>query len=522
MFNKGCVTVRQETFFCLVAVLFLALYVSCLYANTTNHPFIFDDVNNIIENKSIRITGLGFNDLLDVGLSKQVTARPVSYISFALNNFYHKADPSGYHLVNIAIHIITGVLLHIFVGLTLGIAAPEKIKSSIPSISFFTAFIWLVHPVQVQSVTYIVQRMNSMAAMFYLLSIVLYVKGRQVNSNRNKWLFFGGSVVAGGLSLGSKEIALTLPAFILLYEWFFLQRLEPSWARRFFLWAVPIAIFIMVFTLLYFGGLPFEAIMDGYKGRSFTMSQRVLTEFRVIIHYLSLLFFPHPSRLTLLYDFPVSTSLTTPFSTLLSFILLTGMSLLAICRAPRQPLLSFCFIWFLGNLCMESSVIALEPVYEHRNYLPSMLISLMFVLMVHKILSRRWLQISLLCFVIIMFSIWTHERNGVWADKITFWSDGVKKAPNTPRPLNRLGSALMLAGKTKEAKKYFYKALQHGSMLALFNLGAIYENEHNYEAAAKRYRMVWSRTGDERVKEAFARVSNLLAERARRREPHQP
>ncbi|MCP4693868.1 MAG: hypothetical protein GY859_37885, partial [Desulfobacterales bacterium] len=205
--------------------------------------------------------------------------------------------------------------------------------------AFFTALIWLVHPIQTQSVSYIVQRMNSMAAMFYLLSILLYAKGRTAQTRggaapgrgvMHPGVFFAGAFCAWMLAMGSKEIAASLPFVVLLYEWFFFQDLDPRRLKR----GLPLlvgALALLLFALvMYMGAHPFEKIASGYALREFTLDQRVLTEFRVVIFYISLLIFPHPSRLNLDHDFPLSYSLFDPASTALAIGAVLGLIGLAV------------------------------------------------------------------------------------------------------------------------------------------------------------------------------------------------
>ena len=136
-----------------------------------------------------------------------VPSRPVANISFALNYYFHQYDLMGYHVINILIHIATGIILYFFVKATLTLPLLRSAYEQYRWIPFLTAFIWLVHPMQTQSVSYIVQRMNSMAAMFYVLSLLLYVKARLAASKGTRWGLFGGCIVCGILALGSKEIA---------------------------------------------------------------------------------------------------------------------------------------------------------------------------------------------------------------------------------------------------------------------------------------------------------------------------
>ncbi len=192
-----------------------------IYSNSIRSPFLFDDLFSIKDNVLIRLNELTFQGLMDAGLKSICANRPVANISFALNYYWGGYDVAGYHVVNIAIHMISALLLFLLLKMTLvlcrsraaGLVLPEHIEPWLAASA--AALVWAVHPTHIQSVTYLVQRMVSMAAMFYLLSMVLYVKGRTMAGGW-KWTLYGGSAVSGLLAVGTKEITVTLP-FLYFY-----------------------------------------------------------------------------------------------------------------------------------------------------------------------------------------------------------------------------------------------------------------------------------------------------------------
>ena len=440
--------------------LFFTVLVFLIYSNTLHSPFVFDDLQRIFKNPDIRLTKLSLTDIVQAGFKGLSPNRPIVYISFALNYFFHQYDVMGYHLVNILIHLSNGILLYFFVKTTLSLPVLRLTRESQKLIPCFTALIWLVHPIQTQSVTYIVQRMNSMEAMFYLLSIFLYAKARLAAPKIKRIFLFTGSVFAGLLAIGSKEIAATLPFFIFLYEWYFFQDLNYIWIRRRFFIIGGLLVFLAVAAFMYMGASPLDRLLSSYERRDFTLTQRVLTEFRVVIFYLSLLLFPHPSRLNLSHDFLLSNSIIDPVTTLLSIFAIIGMTILAFYLARKERLLSFCILWFFGNLVIESSVISLEIIFEHRTYLPSMLLSLLFAMLIQHYLKPNQLRVPVVCILVVIFSLWTFERNSVWKSNVTLWRDIVEKSPGISRPHNNLGIYLMQQGKIDEAIIHFNKALQ--------------------------------------------------------------
>ena len=457
-FHKGLTGLlsRYETLF----LLSLALLVILIYANTLGSPFIFDSRNNIESNPHIRISKITLNDLTEAAFKSPAKQRPLSNISFALNYYLHGYNVVGFHVVNILIHISTGFLLYLFVKTTFCTPALRSRYGNYMWISFFTAAVWMVHPLQTQSVSYIVQRMNSLSAMFYILSILLYARFRLSRQQRNKGWLFSGCILSGIIALASKQIAATLPVFIIAYEWYFFRDLDLKWLKNHIWLLTGCLLLAAVVALALLGSNPLDGILEGYKGRDFTLTQRLLTESRVVIFYLSQLLWPHPSRLNLDHDFALSNSLLDPMTTFFSIFTIAALIGLAVVTAKKQRLLSFCIVWFFGNLVIESSILPLEIIFEHRVYLPSMMFSLIVVLFVYRWVKPTWMQAVLLCAMVTVGAVWTYERNTVYSDRITFWQDCVDKSPRKARPYNNLGVALADQGYQDEAIKKYRKALQ--------------------------------------------------------------
>jgi tetratricopeptide (TPR) repeat protein len=447
---------RYETLF----LLSLALIVILIYANTLGSPFVFDSRSNIESNPHIRISEITLNSLADVAFNSNAQQRPLSILSFALNYYLHGYNVVGYHVVNILIHISTGFLLYFLVKSTFSTPVPKSRYDNGMWIAFFTAAVWMVHPLQTQSVSYIVQRMNSLAAMFYVLSILLYARFRLSGRQRHRWWLLSFCILSGALALASKQIAALLPVFIMVYEWYFFQDLDLKWLKKHMLLLIGCFLAVFVIGMFFLGGDPLNIILAGYKERDFTLTERILTQPRVIMFYFSQLLWPHPSRLNLDHDFPLSNSLLDPMTTLFSIIIIAALVGLAVAAARKQRLLSFCILWFFGNLVIESTIIGLEIVFEHRVYLPSMMFSLAVALAVCRWVKPAWLQAVLLCVLVAVGAIWTYERNGVYSDRITFWQDCVSKSPGKARPYNNLGVALADRGRHEEAIQNYRKAIE--------------------------------------------------------------
>jgi tetratricopeptide (TPR) repeat protein len=478
----------------LIALLFLAIGIF-IYSNTFESPFVLDDDPQIAQNQNIRLEELTFKSLLKAASDrKSVQARPVGYISFALNYYFHQYGLFGYHLVNIIIHVLNASLLYLFLKITLSLKQARFKIEHAEWIALFTALLWMVNPVQTQSVTYIVQRLNSMAAMFFLLSFLFYLNGRLTTKKGLQWTWFLGAGLSWLLALGSKQNTAMLPFFIFLYEWYFFQNLSTGWLKRnlryFF---IVFAVFVLV-SLIYLGPSPLEklASIGDYAKQEFTLPQRIMTEWRVVIYYLSLIILPHPSRLNLDYDFPLSYSLFNPMTTVLSLIGIIGLIVLGGFLARKQRLLSFCIFWFLGNLVIESSVIPLAIIFEHRIYLPSMLVCLIPVVLLYRYIQPKWLVAFISCTLIILYAYWTFERNNVWRDGLTLWADCVLKSPNKARPYTNLGVAQKKLNLMDDAFQNFRKAvaLNPNYADAHYNLGVILAERNIINGAIEHYRKV--------------------------------
>ena len=453
-------------------LILLAATAVLIYSNSLTAPFTFDDGHNILDNLNIRMTGLSLGGIIDAATVQ--TRRPLASLTFALNYYFHGYDVTGYHVVNIAIHILAGFLMFLVVRHTLGLMNIERRDM----VAGLAALVWLVNPVHTQSVTYIVQRMTALATLFFLLALYLYIKGRlrQREGRPLGILFFVLCGLSGILAVLSKQIAATLPFFILVYEWYFFQDLDRAWIQKQAKWIGAVVVVLVAVAGLYLGTSPVDKILAMYNTQDFTMGQRLLTEPRVIFLYLSLLFFPHPSRLNLDYDFSVSVSLIDPVTTLVSILGLIALLGAAAVTAKRQRLVSFGIVWFLGNLVIESSFIGLALVFEHRTYLPSVFVMAAMAWAAVTWIRPRPLAVGLLCAITLLWGFWTYQRNAIWADDVVLWQDVTEKSPNLARPWNNLGLALKNQGRTDQAIAMYNRAIEidPGYVHPYNNLGALF------------------------------------------------
>jgi len=476
----------------------LLILLLAVYSNSFYGDWHFDDYANIIENPNVQINSLSFSELKQsfIGIYQDRLLRPFSYASFALNYYVGGLNVFGFHLVNFFIHYLSSVFLFLFIFNTLKLPLCKNQYENIAyPVALLATVLWSVHPVFVTSVSYIVQRMTSMAGLFYIMSMYFYLKGRMSKTKGKSIGFFIFCALAGLASLLTKENAVMLPFSILLFDLLLIQGATKENIKRFLkILIAPLLLFIIV-GFLYTGG--FSNAFSGYAGRDFTMYERLLTEPRVIIFYLSLLFYPIHSRLTLLYDIDISHSLLQPWTTLPAILLILFIIATAIYLCRKRPLMSFCILFFFLNHIIEGTVIPLELIYEHRNYLPAMFLFIpvaqFFVYVLDYFSYKRLLQIAVALGVIIIIvglGDVTFRRNAIFSDEFLLWSDNIEKYPNLSRPYSNIGYFYILHDQKAKALEYFIKAkdldkFSNTQIKAIleYNLGLLYYHEGQYELA---------------------------------------
>jgi len=429
-----------------------------VYQCSMTGAFVFDDLRLIPNNPQVRLTELTWGNISNI----LTTSRPVAMLSFALNYYFGGYEVAGYHATNISIHLLAGLFLYLFLKHTMRLPVLRTLGDEFPWLPLVAASLWLVHPIQTQTVSYIVQRMNGLAAMFYVLSMFLYVRARVANGLFARLLLFAGCMLAGFIAFESKEIAATLPCVIFLYEWYFFQDLDWRWGRRAFFVLAGVVLILAAWVYMNPKSGLVWVMEKGYGLYDFTMAQRVLTELRVIILYISLLLFPYPGRLNLDYDFPLSYSFVDPLTTLFSLILLIGSLCFAVYCAKKDRLLSFCILWFFINLIIESSVIPLDLVFEHRLYLPSMLFVFVIILLMKKVywVDSRYVLLFMAT-IFCLFSFWSWQRNMVWGDSLSLFVDCAEKSQGKPRPAYNVACEYAKRGDAVEAVVWLEKVVSY-------------------------------------------------------------
>jgi tetratricopeptide (TPR) repeat protein len=468
-----------------VAFVILACLIILIYSNTFNVGFVFDDDGSIVSNELVHIYNL--SQLNPARLAAMFKAgRSVALLSFAVNFYFGRLNVFGYHLVNLIIHIFASWAVYLFIRSTMDLTGSKRVRSD--RIAFIASLLFAVHPVQTQSVTYIVQRETSLATLFYLAAILFYIHTR-VSGKKG---YFFATALLFLLAVGTKQNAAILPVILLGYEFYFFQGLNPQWLKKNRGVLVGAVLSPLVAGLLYTGPNLIAWMNARYAERSFTLVERVLTQQRVLLHYLSLLFFPLPSRLNLDYDFPLSHGFSIPTVTAIAFTI-TAL-VLAVRLAKSRPILSFCILWYYINLFIESSILALEMVYEHRLYLPSIGIFLLFAVLFHdhvlRYPARRVWGMAGIAGLVAIFSFFSFRRNFVWKDDMSLWSDVIKKSPGKSRPHNNLGNVYLNRGNTRMAVEHHKRAIELDpeNHDAHYNLGNDYLHTNRLDEAVGFYK----------------------------------
>ncbi len=460
----------------IIFILILTAYSNSLYA-----PFTLDDNHSFVKETKILNFTFTSKGVLDLTRTKFGIFRFLPLLTFALDLQWGKGSILAFHITNIIIHLLAAAALFMMLQNLFQLLSACNISwpirhttNSQKLISIFTVGIWALTPVQTSTITYLVQRMASMAALFCFLSLGLYFRGRALQL-RNASLNLGKIILCYGISLLMficgflcKEITAILPGLVLLEEFFLVNRGD---CTRF----IKRNKYLLILSMLAFAALlviEMPCIIEGYKYRHFTLSERLLTEARVVTSYIFLLLLPWPGFLNLEYDPIVSKTLLQPPTTLFSILFLATIILIAWKTRKQCPLCSFCIGYFFVTLLIESTFIPLELRFDHRLYLPSAGFYLLVVITIFKLLdllpdlggkeNEKKLLLSVLLLLLSCLSLLTYKRNMVWQDSVTLHRDCVRKSPLKARAHGNLARALGEQGKYDEAIKESEKAISLG------------------------------------------------------------
>jgi Tfp pilus assembly protein PilF len=464
------------------------------YHNSFAVPFLFDDLSSVEENLTIRHLWPIWK-ALSPSAPAFMGGRPVVNLSLAFNYALGGAAVWGYHAFNLAVHVLAGLTLYGIVGRIF--ARPrlrERFGAAAEWVALAVAVLWTVHPLQTEAVTYISERCESLMGLFYLLSLYGFIRGAE--SRRSVW-WFTLSVAACFLGMASKEVMVTAPVMVLLYDRTFVSgNFREAWARHRRLYLG------LASSWLLLGYLMADVHNRGVGyGLGIAWWGYALTECRAVVQYLRLAVWPHP--LILDYGEYVPTghlAAAAPYALILA-VLATGV----LFALKRHPAIGFVGAWFFVILAPTSSVVPIggSPMAEHRMYLPLASVVAMTVVgafALGKTLLGAWpkpgrlVAWGMVGVVVLWLAVLTIQRNLDYSSALRIWQDTVAKSPGNARAHYNLGVALGPAGKIDDAIEQYEQALQikpdyaeaHYNLgVALGQLGKIDDAIEQYEQALR-------------------------------------
>jgi len=476
------------------SLLIISAVTFTVYANSLRGPFVFDDLHNIQHNTDLHLRTFDGIDLRRALFCGPSSNRPVAKLTFALNYYFHQLHIAGYHLANVAIHAINACLVYVLTILVSrelhrshsDAGGNQHENDKLHMVALAVALVFAVHPLQTQAVTYTVQRMASLASIFYLMALIAYIRAR---GTHGKWsvTWWFGVVACWALALGTKENTVTLPAAIGLYEWCIGSRFGPVIRRRNAVWATGAAVAsimaVVILVFVYMGTAhPLQDLLNRYEYRDFGMWQRVLTQFRVVIFYMTLVAFPLPHRLNLVHWVETSGGWLDPVTTVMSAFTLFGLMSFAVLLLRRHPIAAFGLLFVVLHLAVESSIVNLEMIFEHRMYLPMAGVAIGLAgIALDFGLTTRAMKLAIIPLVLLL-GYWTMDRNLVWRDAITLWTDVIEKNAHHARPVYNRGHAFQQADKFALAEQDYLEAIRRESyMEAYTNLANMYVESGRFE-----------------------------------------
>ncbi|MCI5118944.1 MAG: tetratricopeptide repeat protein, partial [Candidatus Electrothrix sp. LOE1_4_5] len=461
-------------------LLFLSFaLITFVYSNSLHSSWHLDDASNITGNKKIHLTELTLEQITQAlsaspsGSSNKLY-RPIPVLTFALNWYFGQNDVYGYHVVNILIHLLTAYFLFRSIQYLFASVRCQYNELIVITTALFATLLWALAPIQTQAVTYIVQRMASMAAMFTVLGIYSYLRARTTDNKRQRYMFFCLCLLSYLAAIGSKINAILLPVSLLLIEIaFFNAMTKKKNIVRLVLFSFFILVAALVLAYYSLGRDPFD-FAAGYTKRSFTLTERLLTEPRIVVMYLSQILLPIADRLSIEHDITLSTSLFSPWTTLPSIVLIFSLIFLSIFFLRKKPLFAFPVLFFFLNHLVESTIFPLELVFEHRNYLPSLFLFLPVGFLFAQVLygKNSFSQFGRIAIMfcgavyLIISGHATYTRNEYWVNEESLWKDALRKAPSSARAAHNIGLVYSNSGQYDKAYSYFQLAVDNADTAA--------------------------------------------------------
>ena len=425
-----------------LAAVLIVLAGLAAYANSFSGPFVLDDLWAIRDNPAIHrwwtaiqpphahatIVGQGYGP------------RPVANLTFALNYAAGGIHVGGYHFVNLAIHLLAGLVFFGIVRRTL-LLAPlrERFGAASTPLACLAALVWVVHPLQTEAVTYILQRAESLMGLFYLLTLYGFIRSLAAEDD-GKWLVL--SAIACLLGMGSKEVMASAPVLVWVYDRTFVSGSFRAALRR-----RPRYYGGLALTWLLLAFLMIDSLRQGGEngfGHGISWHAYALTQCEAVVHYLRLALWPRP----LVFDYGTAV-VAHPLAVLPQALFLLALVAATGWALARKSPLGFLGCWFFAILAPSSSFFPIvgQTMAEHRMYLPLAAIVVLAVTAGYAWIGARlgWFFLA----VAVVFAGMTGARNADYRSALTLWNDTAVKRPDNPRALSARDDALLQAGETE-------------------------------------------------------------------------
>jgi tetratricopeptide (TPR) repeat protein len=424
-------------------------------------PFLFDDMGAVVNNPTIRRMG-SWAVLNPPSDGTTTTGRPVVNLTFAVNEALGGEVAWGFHALNVAIHALTALALLGIVRRTLsGPVLRDRFGAKAQPLAFFAALLWAVHPLLTESVTCIAQRTESLCGLFYLLTLYTFIRAAVPDTptsdlsgkSSRSWFWFGLAIISCLLGMGSKEIMVTAPVIVLLYDRTFVAgSFAAAWRRR-WTWHLAFAGTWLLLAWLVMGVGGSRGASAGF-GFGLSWWRYLLTQCEALVMYFKLCFWPYP--LVLDYGTVAVHSVAEVWWQGIAVLACLGLTIWALIR---KPVAGFLGAWFFVILSPSSSIVPLvgQTMAEHRMYLP-----LAGIVVLVLVSADRWLGPRgrwVLAAVAVGLGVGTVLRNCDYLDILGIWADTVAKYPLNARAQNNYAGALERAGRIDEANVHFARAI---------------------------------------------------------------
>jgi len=422
--------------------------------------WLFDDYPNIVDNHGVQPSNASLASLVQAALSSPASdfKRPLASLSFAANYLISGLNPYWMKLTNLVIHLLNGLLVFALARqLILAVPRADGDLDADRRAGVVAAWIaggWLLLPINLTSVLYVVQRMESMANLFVLAGLIGYIAGRRSMLAGSYWrgLIMSALSVAAPAAIGllAKETAVMLPLYAASVEWvvFRFRRTDgrlDAWICSGFLLFLALPLVIGLAWLL-----PGLLKPSGWATRDFTLATRLFSEARIVPSYIVWTLLPTPDALSFYHDnFRISTGLLSPWTTALGIASLLVLIFLALRLRKRQPLIALGLQFFIGCHLLTGTILPLELIYEHRNYFASfgLMLAIVPVLVSNAQDTPErmlWIRRALFGVLLLLWASLTAMTSQAWSSPLRLAEELSARAPDSPRAQYELGRTYII------------------------------------------------------------------------------